>query len=388
MTSLCEDGLSEPYPVGKTAAARQRNTALLGGYDYDKYPGPGITGYTGQDRQRISVLRYQEAVRPRVGPRGNYKAGFTRLGDGRLLIAACRGGPESTESSRIVYRVYVYDSVDNGLSWQQIGCPDLLAKELSLTALPNGVVLMTGSSGRMWLKPEERYMQIAHSADGGRSWETDRLTGTVHPNTFPRNVIVEQDGSLLFLRLDSFEGCNLELLRSRDDGRSWTTAPGKVNWDAKDKFWFTEVSALRLTDGTLLAALRRQIPGTHGEGFEDTVITRSDDNGTTWAKPVRIAGTSEVHTYLTELSDGRILATYANYHLPYGVCALVSEDNGRTWDRDRPVQLSLSADLYQGWPVTLQLCDGSLITSYAATTYIEEPPDKTTCEVVRWRPPW
>ena len=149
MTSLCEDGLSEPYPVGKTAAARQRNTALLGGYDYDKYPGPGITGYTGQDRQRISVLRYQEAVRPRVGPRGNYKAGFTRLGDGRLLIAACRGGPESTESSRIVYRVYVYDSVDNGLSWQQIGCPDLLAKELSLTALPNGVVLMTGSSGRM-----------------------------------------------------------------------------------------------------------------------------------------------------------------------------------------------------------------------------------------------
>ena len=40
-----------------------------------------------------------------------------------------------------------------------------------------------------------------------------------------------------------------------------------------------------------------------------------------------------MHAYLTELKDGRILATYSNYHLPFGVYAIVSRDGGRTWDR-------------------------------------------------------
>ena len=95
--------------------------------------------------------------------------------------------------------------------------------------------------------------------------------------------------------------------------------------------------------------------------------------------------TAEVHAYLTELRDGRLLATYSNYHLPWGSFAIVSKDSGKTWDLDHPIQLSLSADFYVGWPVTLQLSDGSLITAYAATTYYKEPPDHLTCEVVRWR---
>jgi hypothetical protein len=96
---------------------------------------------------------------------------------------------------------------------------------------------------------------------------------------------------------------------------------------------------------------------------------------------------AEVHVYLTELHDGRVLATYSNYHLPYGVFAIVSGDQGRTWDREHPVQLALSADVYVGWPVTVQLPDNSLITAYASTTYYREAPDHTTCEVVKWSLP-
>jgi hypothetical protein len=94
---------------------------------------------------------------------------------------------------------------------------------------------------------------------------------------------------------------------------------------------------------------------------------------------------AEVHAYLTQLRDGRILATYSNYHLPWGSCAIASDDGGRSWDLKHPIQLSFSADIYVGWAVTLQLPDESLITSYASSTYYKQEPDRTTCEVVRWQ---
>jgi hypothetical protein len=49
-----------------------------------------------------------------------------------------------------------------------------------------------------------------------------------------------------------------------------------------------------------------------------------------------------------------------------------------------PMQLALSADIYVGWPVTLEHGD-ALYTSYAVTSFMNQPPDRTTCELVRWR---
>ena len=207
----------------------------------------------------------------------------------------------------------------------------------------------------------------------------------------PRNLIVEPDGTLLMVRAlrngwihkDSGNP-DFQLGRSRDHGRTWSFSVGAVAWDCTE---FGEISAIRLRDGRFLAAVRRQLPGTVGEGFEDTVITESTDEGKHWRKPVQMTANAEVHAYLTELMDGRLLATYANYHLPLGVFAVISVDGGRTWDLDHPVQLALSADVYLGWPVTLELPDGSLITSYASTSHYKETPDQHCCEIVRWSLP-
>jgi hypothetical protein len=65
----------------------------------------------------------------------------------------------------------------------------------------------------------------------------------------------------------------------------------------------------------------------------------------------------------------------------------MSTDESKTWDVENPIQLALSADFYVGWPVTLQLADASLITSYAITAYVKQPPDRSVTEVVRWRMP-
>ena len=97
--------------------------------------------------------------------------------------------------------------------------------------------------------------------------------------------------------------------------------------------------------------------------------------------------TAEVHTYLTELQNGRLLATYLNYHLSFGVYAIVSSDGGRAWDHDHPAQLALSSLNQVGWPVTVQLDDARLLTGYALTAYLKRPPDMFVTETVRWRLP-
>jgi photosystem II stability/assembly factor-like uncharacterized protein len=372
--------------AGKSDRERQLNAALLEGYDLPQYT-EAITGYTGQNRQRIGAMQYHPAVRVRVGPRGNYKAGMTRMPQGGLIIAACR-------KVRGVFTVCIYVSMDNGLTWAPVNSSTLHGKEPALIALKDGTLLMTVQGGvGPGSKPTE--VPLSRSEDGGKTWTTTNLEG----QDYPRNLIEEPDGTVLMIRarmpgwsLSLYEkegrkvagSPHLELLRSRDRGRTWERSEGRIPWDYTE---FGEVASVRLADGRLLAALRAQVPGTRGEGFEHTLITESTDGGRTWSRPAVMTHNAEVHVYLTALADGRVLATYSNYHLPYGVYAVVSNDGGKTWNLDRPVELALSADIYVGWPVTLQLPEGELITCHALTTYVKQPPDTTTCEVVRWKMP-
>ena len=375
----------ETRPVGKTREDRQRNAELLGGYDYDKY-GEALTGFTGQDLQRVGFVRWEPAVRTRVGPRGNYKSGFARLPDGKLILAVCRDNNE-TDPSKRRFLIFVYESSDVGLTWREIGKTPLFGKEPALTALADGTLVMIAQGGYFGPGAKQDEQPLARSEDGGRTWEVSIHKG----EDYPRNFIVEPDGSLLMITAikpdwysEGHGSPNLLLSRSTDGGKTWSFSEGAVDWD-----WpgFGEVAAIRLRDGQLLAALRRQIPGTRGEGFEDTVLTKSANDGRTWSKPWQLTTTAQVHAYLTELHDGRLLCTYSNYHVPFGVSAILSTDNGKTWDWDNTIRLSTSNGYWVGWAVTLELPDHSLITSYAATTYREQPPDRFTSEVVRWHLP-
>ena len=375
----------ETQPVGGSQGDQQRNAELLKGYDYSKYPS-GITGYTGQDRQQIVFERRQRAVRVRVGSRGNYKAGITVLADGKLVLATCRNNndPEPTKKR---FLIHVYESSDGGLRWNKINQTPLFGKEPSLIAMLDGTLVLSAQRG--YFGPGSKAgesINLARSSDGGRTWETYTLAGA----DYPRNMIARQDGSLIFIRAAKSDWAgrgdgspHLQLCHSRD-GKKWQFSEGIVDWDNAA---FGEVSAIQLKDGRLLAALRRQIPNTKGEGFEDTVLTQSTDGGKHWSRPQLMVNTAEVHVQLLELADGRILATYSNYHLPYGAYAIVSQDGGKTWDHDHPIRLAASADLYVGWPFTLQLQDQSLLTVYALTAYLLQPPATTATEVVRWRLP-
>jgi len=345
----------------------------------NEYPA-GITGYNGQDLQQIRTVGFRPAVRRRVGPRGNYKPGLARLADGRLLLVTCRHLGSAPPAPN--FEVYAYRSADNAESWTELGAIGIPGKEPTLAVTPDGTAVLIAQNadfrGSTYRRPF-----VARSTDAGETWEVGQLASGSH---YPRSLIVARDGALLFARPHSVG--ELQLNRSTDAGRTWSQIVGRIDWAHDQPQHYDETTLLQLPDGTLLAALRHQIPGTRGEGFEDTLLTRSTDNGASWSEPARISGFAEVHFYLTRLRDGRLLACYSNYHLPFGVCAMLSRDGGRTWDRDRILQLSLSADLWVGWPSTIQLPDGQLVTAYANTTYVHEPAHtRTTCETVRWTVP-
>lgn len=372
------------YP-GKTPEDRARNEALLQGYDYTKYC-EELTGYAGQDRQRVEFVRRSAARRVRVGPVGNYKAGMALHPQGFLLVAACRPvyGPNGPYD--VTFHIYVYRSDDMGMSWTEINQTDLLGKEPSMVCLPDGTVVLTAQHIEHNAQSPE--MPVYRSVDGGVTWETNLLAGN---RDYPRNLLLDRDGSIVFIRSLAFRyefetdkpfaSPNLEICRSRDGGRTWDRTEGKVDWDYAG---IMEVSTAILDDGRMLASMRRQPSGTKGEGFEDTVLTESVDGGLTWSTPRRVSETGEVHFNLLKLRNGTVMASYTNYHVPYGVCAIISPDGGRTWDHDRVVQLAHSHDYYTGWPVTVEMPDGSLITSYAITSHYEQKPASTSCEVVRW----
>ena len=65
--------------------------------------------------------------------------------------------------------------------------------------------------------------------------------------------------------------------------------------------------------------------------------------------------------FLMKLADGRLLMTYGYRRQPLGVQARVSDDNGETWSEPALIyDQGKSSDL--GYPSTVQLDDGSLIT--------------------------
>lgn len=109
----------------------------------------------------------------------------------------------------------------------------------------------------------------------------------------------------------------------------------------------------------------------------------SDDGGRTW-RMVKTAIVGHPPSGLIRLQDGRLLLSYGYRHDPYGIRAVVSEDDGLTWRTDRTFVLRTDGDNTDlGYPHSIQLKDGTVVTVYYFVTrdYI------THIAYTRWRVP-
>jgi hypothetical protein len=217
---------------------------------------------------------------------------------------------------------------------------------------------------------------LTRSFDGGRTWETPYLLSYAPINgASPYGKIVAlPDGTLLlpiydWPREEDEEGAghtfSANILRSHDNGATWddpSLIAGKFN----------ETGLVLLPDGKLVAAIRTGFPGVPDHVW----LTTSDDAGYTWADPWQVTEHNEHPADLTLLSDGSVLMVYGRRHEPFGVRGKVLR--GGEWSDE----LVFADDAFCsdcGYPSSVRLSDGRMITAYYATA-IADSYDPSGCQ--------
>ena len=167
---------------------------------------------------------------------------------------------------------------------------------------------------------------------------------------------------------------NSYVYRSTDHGLTWrryaTAGPGRFN----------ETALCRATDGRILAALRT--------ADDNSVwIAQSSDEAKTWSRPGRLTPAAVHPADLLPLPDGRLLMTVGDRRGPFGVDALIADSRGRfDWDHHLAL-LDDALDGDCGYPSSVLLKDGRILTVYYATGSKEHPDWRTHCGAIVWTPP-
>lgn len=192
---------------------------------------------------------------------------------------------------------------------------------------------------------------------------------------------------------------------SNDEGKTWSEAVTVPQWKG-----VSEVALLRAADGNLIAACRTDMPKRF-EGdidhYEGLAVCISKDNGRTWSELNRLYEWGRHHPSMLLMPDGRIVMTYVvrkgytdspDGRNRFGIEAVVSSDNGKTWDLDhRYILHSWASDKELTWWPSSQctssvlLPDGSIVTAFG-TGYrcrpgnVPHTPQPRDVGLVHWRP--
>lgn len=214
------------------------------------------------------------------------------------------------------------------------------------------------------LETEDKYLGSTYriSDDGGYTF------GPIHrsPVTAPHGPTVLNDGSLLYVgRIfssdDKFESKKKSIgvckMNGQDEFELITMIENVP--DSDDSTLSCEPSTIQLPDGKIIVHIRVQ-----GNGKFTVYQSESEDGGMSFTTPHQILsdkGGSPAHLYLH--SSGLLISTYGYRCDPYGIRAAFSRDGGENWDTDYVLYSEgISGDL--GYPATVELKDGSLLTVY------------------------
>jgi hypothetical protein len=158
---------------------------------------------------------------------------------------------------------------------------------------------------------------------------------------------------------------------SDDEGVTWSR-PVVIAEDPEGRVEYQEPAMVALSDEHILATYRiDRHEGVEGRVGDEVLCNESKDGGKTWTEP-RPIGVWGHPTHMIRLKDGPIVCVYGHRRRPYGIRAVLSQDNGVTWLADRELILrddGLCSDAGQaatdiGYPFVTQLGDGSLMAVY------------------------
>ncbi|MFA9478860.1 sialidase family protein [Phycisphaerales bacterium AB-hyl4] len=160
-------------------------------------------------------------------------------------------------------------------------------------------------------------------------------------------------------------------LTSQDQGVTWRYLSGIQN---NNLFTFSETAILPVANGELLAVLRtdwgdtpaEQRPEDASRGYGYFLYqSRSSDGGRQWSKPEQLPIWGHP-PHLLRLQSGNILMVYGHRREPYSIRAVLSRDDGKSWDMStlRTLRTFCPGHYDLGYPVATQVSDGAIICAY------------------------
>ena len=271
--------------------------------------------------------------------------GLTALADGRLLLRFnVLDVIKSANNSKIRNRNIVSHRVEHGL----------------ICSIKHNIIITSENNGESWDK-KPKIIKV----DG-------------YTETSSRDPIVELDDGTLILSVYAGAPSRTDrvfLLRSFDNGNTWGNVSTIIqdkesSYSQHDGINYNETAVIPLDENHLLAMARTDVTfHTEGEsmvvgGIGEMTQVESFDAGFSWTKP-KPTGIFGQPPHLLRIDGSRIVLTYGYRKLPYGIRAVVSYDNGKTWDIDNPIIIrddGLTWDI--GYPSSVQIDENTVLTIY------------------------
>lgn len=298
----------------------------------------------------------------------------------RVLMLAGVGYP---------HQAVIVSSDDGGASWSEPkyvhtgadGKPDT-GMGVGLTYLGKGKLMLYASSrwfssdyGETWGEPSKIDTPVGMRIWG--SWDPafvdrDPKTG--------KDVRLIETGYTCTGDTPSGGASQAYIRPSTDGGHTWGEATKVPQWEGANEVYIT-----RAKNGNLIAACRTEVPKRHVndiDHYEGLGISISKDNGATWSSIRKLYDWGRHHVSIITMPNGNMVMSYvvrrgyadaADGYPQFGVEAVVSHDNGQTWDLDHRYILAtwkgtvLGGNSWWSGPFSsssVLLPDGSILTGY------------------------
>jgi hypothetical protein len=316
-----------------------------------------------------------------------------RLQDGRIAVVLRGGAPHVG----IEGRLDIVFSADEGRTWTK---PAVVVdspvddRNPALGQAKDGTLVVgfwrtarydaQGRYNEKLDKPVNTWVTRSH--DGGKSWSepAEIDVSDIDWGSPYGKILTLPDGAMLMniyggpVRRPGEKGNSSEehsyLYRSTDHGKTWKryAHPGAKR--------FNETGLVRVPSGTLLAAMRTA-------GAAEVWLAESRDDGKNWSEPKKVTPARVHPADLCVLPDGRVLLVTGYRAGPYGVRGLVGDRDGLFDWEQRFVLVNDSTNGDCGYPSSVVLKDGRVLTVYYAVGSRDHTEWGVHCGAVRYRPP-
>jgi hypothetical protein len=276
-------------------------------------------------------------------------------------------------------REVIIRSNDNGKTWilpQEIYNSPLDDRDANLLALEDGTLILSfftstyfeglrvDWNNRLRDEIRNRYegSWMLFSKDNGYTWSENPVRMPVGRRISP---FCFSDGSLVTIAINYCDDKEKEMAawRSYDMGKSW------------EKTWvFDCPKSMKGSEGSTEVPSINENHALEVSPEKIVILFRcvdnylyqadSEDYGRTWSD-IRKLDIWGLPPHMLKLSDGRILCAYGHRRDPFSIRAVLSYDNGRTWDSNNIVTLHQWEDQPDmGYPSSIEIGKGEILTIF------------------------